>query len=65
MPQPSERCLSRKAGIVQYCLKNNEGGSPSLRSAQKNWAGRVFYWEIKGKRNNKKRKISNRDRGPI
>ena len=38
-----------------------------LRCARlkKNWAGRVFYWEIKGKRDNKKRKISNRDSGPI
>ena len=39
--------------------------SPSLRSAQKNWAGRVFYWEIRGEMENKKRDISNRGGGPI
>ena len=38
-----------------------------LRCAQlkKNWAGRVFYWEIRGEMENKKRDISNRGGGPI
>ena len=30
VPQPPERCLSRKAGIVRYCLKANQP-LPSLR----------------------------------
>lgn len=36
-----------------------------LRCARlkKNWAGRVFYWEIKGEMENKKRDISNRGVG--
>jgi len=29
VPQPSERCLSRKAGIVQCCLKNHVGAPPA------------------------------------
>ena len=38
-----------------------------LRCARlkKNWAGRVFYWEIRGEMENKKRDISNRGGGPI
>ena len=36
-----------------------------LRCARlkKNWAGRVFYWEIRGEMENKKRDISNRVAG--
>ena len=31
VPQPSERCLSRKAGIVRCCLRNNGGHQPAIR----------------------------------
>ena len=34
VPQPPERCLSRKAGIVRYCLKKCPPGAVSACGAQ-------------------------------
>ena len=34
VPQPSERCLSRKAGIVRYCLNSQPNAVATARAAQ-------------------------------
>ena len=41
VPQPPERCLSRKAGIVQYCL--NDSSIQTKKRGPANRQAHIYY----------------------